>query len=71
MRKDGENLFKWPWRKYTPFYAAAGLSKGGGCRSCVPFLKEDPPLLRPDRLQKLNEDTRRQAQKDRQNSQEF
>ena len=61
MRKDGENLFK----------DEAGFSKVGGCRRCVPFIKEDPPLLRPDRLQELNEDTRRQAQKDRQDSQEF
>ena len=71
MRKEGENLFKWLWRKYNEFYDEAGFSQVGGCRRCVPFIKEDPPLLRPDRLEKLNEDTRQFAQKNRQDSQEF
>ena len=26
MRKDGENLFKWLWRKYNEFYDEAGPS---------------------------------------------
>ena len=71
MRKEGENLFKWLWRKYNEFYDEAGFSQVGGCRRCVPFIKEDPPLERQDRLQKLNEDTRQLAQENRQDSQEF
>ena len=63
MRKEGENLFKWLWRKYNEFYDEAGFSQVGGCRRCLPFIKEDPPLERPDRLQKLNEDTRQFAGK--------
>ena len=61
MRKEGENLFKWLWRKYNEFYDEAGFSQVGGC----------PPLERQDRLQKLNEDTRQLAQENRQDSQEF
>lgn len=70
MRKEGENLFKWLWRKYNEFYDGAGFSQVGGCRRCLPFIKEDPPLEWPDRLRKLNEDTRQSAGKHRQDSQE-
>ena len=70
MRKEVENLFKWLWRKYNEFYDEAGFSQVGGCRRCLPFIKEDPPLEWPDRLRKLNEDTRQSAGKHRQDSQE-
>ena len=29
MRKEGENLFKWLWRKYNEFYDEAGFSQVG------------------------------------------
>ena len=37
MRKEGENLFKWLWRKYNEFYDEAGFSQVGGCRPLSAF----------------------------------
>jgi len=70
MRKEGENLFKWLWRKYNEFYDEAGFSQVGGCRRCLPFIKEDPPLEWPDRLGERNEGTTKTAGGDPQDSQE-
>ncbi|MDO4642577.1 MAG: DUF5363 domain-containing protein [Cardiobacteriaceae bacterium] len=52
MEKKRENLFKWLWRKYNEFYDEAGFSQVGGCRRCVPFIKEDPPLEKQGKMEK-------------------
>ena len=71
MRKEGENLFKCLWRKYTEFCDETGLSKPGACRRCVPLVKEDPPLQWPDGLQKRNDETARHAAANQQDSREL